>query len=161
MDTVVVFTWKDTDSMTAEGGCGYWKADIRRLRDCSYLVATANANAEDTNFTAQQHGQAFLVGKVAGTFRSPKYPDRVVITISEYAEVDIPDVWPGNQNPVYYTSFEALDIDPDKLHWQPFPAVEQQPQPAEDGGLTVEEAKRGLAKKFGVTPEQIEIVIRG
>ncbi|MNR65252.1 hypothetical protein D3C85_1882150 [compost metagenome] len=29
------------------------------------------------------------------------------------------------------------------------------------GELTIDEAKRGLAKKFGVSAEQIEITIRG
>ena len=90
---------------------------------------------------------------------SPEYPKRLIIQLSEYAEIDIPDCWQKQQNPVRYSSLDEFDIDPDELDWKAFPTEYQKPidtvQP-----LTVEEAKLGLAKKFGVAPEQIEIIVR-
>ena len=56
---------------------------------------------------------------------------------------------------------ELKEIDPEVAE----DAVDQQqpPQPADvpgDRGLTIAEAKRGLATMFGVNPEAIEIIIR-
>ncbi|PZP44813.1 MAG: hypothetical protein DI601_11230 [Azospirillum brasilense] len=56
---------------------------------------------------------------------------------------------------------ELVEIDPEVAE----DAVDQLPPPVADGtgerGLTIADAKRGLAATFGVSPEAIDIVIRG
>lgn len=103
--------------------------------------------------------RGFLLGRISGTKEAPENPGRRIIQLSEYADIDIPNGWTGQQNPIRYTSLSELGIDPDKVEWKPFPmdhVVDQDHIPA----LTIEEAKRGLAKKLGVTPDCVEITIR-
>ncbi len=96
---------------------------------------------------------------------SPK--NRYLIQFSEFARVTIADVWKGDRNPVKYSSLAELGIDPSKLKWEPMPKVDESsfapPVAARYGAtpLTMTEAKKGLALTFGVTPEAIEITIRG
>jgi hypothetical protein len=90
--------------------------------------------------------------------------ERWLIQISEYALVSIPDTWDGSRNPVRYRSMEELGIDPNQLDFQTMP-VAKSAQPKEvaniSGGLTIAEAKHGLAERFGVSVNDIEITIRG
>jgi hypothetical protein len=159
MDTVVVFTRKGMDTIFAQGGSGDWVANVERLDRCSYLVATANAHSRLTEHPESMHAHAFLVGKIAGVKDAPENPGRSIIQLSEYAEIDIPDAWGGQRNPVRYLDLSEIGIDPAQVPWKPFPTELEEthdPIPA----LTIEEAKRGLSKKLGVTPESIEITIR-
>ena len=89
--------------------------------------------------------------------------NRWLLTFSEYAEIDIPDVWPGNRNPVLYTDLESLNIDVNTLHFEPMPEPKLITQPEivkSNSSLTVAEAKAGLALTFGVSPSNIEITVR-
>jgi hypothetical protein len=77
----------------------------------------------------------------------------------------------GYRNPVRYSSFEELGIDPAKLKWEPMPEATEAPSseeeaviavPARSGeALTIAQAKQGLALTFGVPVEAVEITIRG
>lgn len=159
MDTVVVFTRKGIDTIFAQGGSGDWVANEERLVKCSYFVATANAHSRNSEHPEAMHAHAFLLGKVAGTKDAPENPGRSIIQLSEYAEIDVPDAWAGQRNPVRYLNLFDLGIDLEQVEWKPFPSeleMAHDPIPA----LTIEEAKRGLSKKLGVTPETIEITIR-
>ena len=89
---------------------------------------------------------------------------------SDYAVVDMPEVWGGWRNPVRYTTMEDLGIGPDDLDFRPMPknesGEEDQPQgstadPLRAVPLSIAEAKEALALTFGVSPEAIEITIRG
>ena len=40
----------------------------------------------------------------------PSEGNRIVINISKYAEINVPQAWPGNRNPVTYTSLDELGI---------------------------------------------------
>jgi hypothetical protein len=82
--------------------------------------------------------------------------NRYLIQFSEFARVDVPNAWKGYRNPVKYSSFEELGIDPSTLKWEPIPAPKQTV-----GAITMAEAKKGLALTFNVPPESIEITIRG
>ena len=92
---------------------------------------------------------------------------RWIIELSEYTFVDYPEKWGEWRNPVKYTTLEELGIDPKKLKFKPMPVptkVLTPPAPPERskiGGLTIAEAKAGLALQFGVPPEAVEIVIKG
>jgi len=83
-----------------------------------------------------------------------KGKNRFIIQISEVAVIDIPDLWPGNQNPVRYTSLEELDITLSALKFEKVSAKRSH-------SLTIAQAKAGLAENYGVSQDNIEIIIKG
>jgi hypothetical protein len=166
-ETAVVFTAKSIDRILREGGTSSWRLDRNHARQCGIAVCTRNANADWVE-GPEAHHSAFLVGKVRDVVPAPDYEGRFLILFSEYALVDIPDVWKGDRNPVKYASLEEIGIDPSSLKWEPMPAAMAAPAiqatgaPTTAGGsLTLAEAKKGLALTFGVSPEAVEITIRG
>jgi hypothetical protein len=93
-----------------------------------------------------------------------------LIEFSEFARVNIPNVWTGDRNPVKYRSVDDLGIDFSTLKWERMPEpdsasapVYEAPPVNQNGAkpLTMAEAKKGLALTFNVPPEAIEITIRG
>jgi hypothetical protein len=169
---VAVFTGKSASRILREGGTSSWVLDPTRAADCDYVVCTRSY--KNWREGTEPKGSAFLVGKVSGVVRSPdrpnRYPYRYLITMSEYALADIPDVWQGWRNPVRYTTMEDLGIDPAQLEFKPMSASSESRQPTSEAAaipadeshdpLSIEEAKAGLATTFGVAPSQIEIIIR-
>ena len=154
-NVVMVLTSKSLGTMFQEGGSGYWVAKKDRVRRCQYLVAVRHG-LSGWSQDDRPHDAAFLIGKVSGVTQGED--NRIVINFSEYAEIDSPGAWPGNRNPVAYTSLDELKIDLATLTWKPFPTdrrVEPEVKP-----LTIEEAKRGIARALGIAPECIEITIR-
>ncbi len=167
MDTVVVFTAKDIDRTIEQGGAGNWKLNADRAKKCDYVLLTANSHHRASLHPKDKHGHAFLVGRISGLTPEAyddlgnKEDDRWIIQFGEYAEIDIPNAWRGYQNPVKYMDLTEFEIDPDQLEWKPFPMdriVDQ--SSASVPALTIEEAKLGISKKLGITPECIEITIR-
>ena len=64
-----------------------------------------------------------MVGKVKDVVPTPARKGRFLIQFSEYALVNVPDVWKGDRNPVRYVErLEDLGIDPLTLKWKPMPA---------------------------------------
>jgi hypothetical protein len=118
-----------------------------------------------------------VIGKIQKVVPSTAPPEnnessknRYLIQFSEFARVNIPNVWSGDRNPVKYMSPEGLGIDFSKLKWEVMPEPDTTPAPvveslpasiASIGPLTMAEAKKGLALTFNVPPEAIEITIRG
>ena len=167
MNTVIVFTAKDLSELFRIGGSGNWKLDSERVKKCDYAILTANKHHKKSTPSGYDHGAAFLIGKISGV--SPEaYDDlgeredgRWIIRFSEYAELDIPSFWEGFRNPVKYADISDLDVDLESLEWKPFPTEGiNTPEYDRIPALTIEEAKRGIAKKLGVTPDNIEIIIR-
>ena len=90
--------------------------------------------------------------------------NRYLIEFSEFARVNIPNVWKGDRNPVKYRSADDLGIDFSKLKWEPMPERDDAtdaviatlfgcPNPANrlsGPELTMAEAKKGLALTFNV-----------
>jgi hypothetical protein len=170
-DTVAVLTARSPQRILREGGSQAWVLNPVRAKQCTWLVCTQNRHHADHDFedATEPHGSAFLVGKIAGLRRSEENPneERWLIAISEYALIELPNVWGGWRNPVRYTSLADLGIDPRSLSFQPLAKAakpvskpDAAPNPAV-GGLTIAEAKRGLALTFGVAEDAIEITIRG
>jgi len=167
-EAIVVFTAKSVERILQEGGTSSWRLDRNHARQCVYAVCTRNANADWVE-GSEAHHSAFLVGKVREVVPSPDHADRFLVQFSEYALVDVPDVWKGDRNPVKYTPLEGLAIDFSKLKWEPMPAATatepsaatREVKTAGARPLTMSEAKNGLALTFGVKPEAIEITIRG
>ena len=167
--TIVVFTAKSVESMVRLGGTGSWRLDRNNARQCTYVVCTRNGNAEWVEGN-EVHQSAFLIGRVSDVVPSqePGYEDRYVVKFSEYALINEPSVWKGDRNPVKYyaTLREIIGIDPATLEWKQVPQQTELPQSEMSRvnitqPLSLAEAKRGLALTFGVSPESIEITIRG
>jgi len=118
VDTIVVFTAKNIDEIFEQGGVGDWKLSPSRAKNCDYIVSTANSHHPGSNHPIEKHGYAFLVGKISELIPAS---DRWIIQMSEYALINVPDVWTGNQNPIMYADIINLDIHPEQLNWKPFP----------------------------------------
>jgi hypothetical protein len=172
MDSVIaVFTAKSVERILEEGGTSSWALDRNHARQCEFAVCTRNAHADWVE-GSEPHGSAFLVGRIKDVVPRPN--GRWVVQFSEFARVDVPNVWQGWRNPVRYTSLSELGIGLNALQFEPMPDVPSQPAASELSRgtavmqtdeeappLTISAAKKGLAKAFNVSPDQIEITIRG
>jgi hypothetical protein len=182
-EIVVLFTAKSTERILAEGGTSAWRLDRNHARRCEYAVCTRNAypkwEQDDWALGTEAHHTAFLIGKISDVVPCEPTPEnheardhRFLIKFSEFARLDIPNARKGDRNPVKYATLDDLGIDPAKLKWEPMPESENAPAPVVTtppastsktavGPLTMAEAKKGLALTFNVSPEAIEITIRG
>ncbi|HEY4261979.1 MAG TPA: hypothetical protein VGM98_17545 [Schlesneria sp.] len=178
-EAVVVFTARSPERIIREGGSQAWVLNAARAKQCTWLVCTQNRHNPDHEFSdaTEAHGTAFLVGKVSGVSKTGEESrdgkQRWRVTISEFARIDVPDVWDHDRNPVRYLSSSDLakrGIKIDELKFQPMPprgagaSPAPSPQPVSSDGvrpMTIAEARNGLAATFGVKPEAVEITIRG
>ena len=143
------FTKNSLDDIRNRGGDYDWVLDQNRAKKCKYIVCCSSQGANRKS--------SFLVGKISGTeytYTDEKDNDRYLVNISEYALIDIPDSWPGNQNPVRYTSLEDLGIDINSLKFEKILKTEST-------SFTIAQAKAGLAKNYGISEDNIEIIIKG
>jgi hypothetical protein len=152
---VAVLTSKSLETMFREGGSGHWVANGNRIRRCKYLIAIRHGHSGWSQ-DEKPHNSAFLIGRNLSVIPAE---DRLIIGFSEYSEINIPNAWPGNRNPVAYKDLADFDIDVSELRWIPFPA-DQVVEQNSAKPLTIEEAKQGIAKALGITKECIEITIR-
>ena len=57
-----------------------------------------------------------MIGRIKDVVTSPENADRYLIQFSEFARVNIPNIWKGDRNPVKYAaSLEEIGIDPSTL----------------------------------------------
>ncbi|MDQ0840317.1 hypothetical protein [Sphingomonas faeni] len=156
-DVISVFTSKSMETILADGGSQSWALDRSRAARCDYLVACRNAHGDAEG--PEPHRQAFLVGKVADVVASTDTDGRFKIVISEFAEVSWEDGWEeGRRNPVaYYKDHDFTDDDGKPMDFKalPFKKLDTAPR-----GLSLAEAKAGLAVTFGVPESAIEVTIR-
>jgi hypothetical protein len=159
---IAVFTGKTVQTLLAHGGSGPWVGAKERVNQQEYVVCIKR-----TKPAAADHGAVFFVGKISGVRKlgfDRRGQQRWFFEISEFA---IPARqrrrWEG-RNPVRYTTLEELGIDLKKLKFEPAPPATESPPGAETGSmvkpLTIAEAKAGLAAKFGVSPDAIDIHIK-
>lgn len=163
-DTIAVLTGKSSRQILGAGGCGEWVLNPKVANQKRYLVCVRNGSSKEPD-ASEAHGSAFLIGIISGFEPMPPLRNiaRWKIAISSYAAVSIPELWRNWRNPVRYTSMAELGIDPDGLTFGPMPTEAELPAPTQRlpaRKLTIADAKEGLAAMFGVTPDQIEIVIR-
>lgn len=169
-DTLLVFSSQTVERMARQGGSQAWVVDAKRVRTCRYLVCSWNPTGEGAQTTERhQHGEAFLVARITSVepAAAPEEAGRYDIRFIEFARVNVPNVWTGKRNPVYYTSLDALGIDPDALTFEPVSeptAPELLASRLASSNLTplpISAAKPRLAAYYNVPVEAIEIVIRG
>ena len=159
---IAVFTGKSLETLLAHGGSGPWVGAKERVNAQKYLVCIRK-----TKPGTEGHGGAFLVGKIS-TVRELGFDrrgqQRWFFEISEFAIPSHRGQWQW-RNPVRYTTLEELGIELNKLKFKPAPPATLSPPMAETGSsakpLTIAEAKAGLAAKFGVSPDAIDIHIKG
>jgi len=171
-NTIVVFTARSPERIIREGGSQAWVLNAARAKQCTWLVCTQNRHNPDYEFSdaTESHGTAFLLGKVSGVRPSEEANsgDRWLVTISEFARINVPNAWDHGRNPVRYTSLEELGISLDGIEFQPMPKTNTNLSQQEVNSaaskvpiLTISDAKKALAATYGVKPEAIEIIIRG
>ena len=121
---LVVFTYRPKHTILDERGSQAWALSPANARRCTHLVCTRNryfpdASPEEQSAAQEEHGAAFLVGKITTVEPSPERPDRYIVRFDEYADLDPqPIVWPGARNPVWYPEdMEQLGIHVDMLTW--------------------------------------------
>lgn len=158
------FTGKPTQTLMNDGGTSSWVLDRNKARNFRYAVCVKNQHA-DWSDGDEEHGAAFVVGKISDVVPSAESPDRWLVKFSEYAVVNVAGAWKGWRNPVRYTTMEELGIDFAALSFKAMPAVaepaEQIAASAKSTPMTIAQAKAGLALTFGVSPDAIEIIVRG
>ena len=143
------FTGNSLDDILNRGGDYDWVLDQDRAKKCKYIVCCSSQGANRKS--------SFLVGKISGTEYTrtdEKNNDRYLVNISEYALIDIPDSWLGKRNPVRYISLEDLGIDINNLKFEKI-------LKPESTSFTIAQAKAGLAKNYGISEDNIEIMIKG
>jgi hypothetical protein len=161
---IAVFTGKPLEMLLAHGGSGPWVGAEERVKQQEYLVCVRK-----TKPGTEGHGAAFLVGKIS-TVRKLGFDrrgqQRWFFEMSEFAIPSHQGEWQWRwRNPVRYTTLEELGIELKKLKFKPAPPATLSPPMPETGSsvkpLTIAEAKAGLAAKFGVSPDAIDIHIKG
>lgn len=167
---LVVLTGKSRERMIKDGGTSHWVLKPAVVRGFDYVVCVRHANPPydpGPGARPEPHWAAFLVAKIADvqfTGRE-KDRDRYIVKFSSIADVLVPDFWDHSRNPVRYMNVSEIKtrgIDFDALKFHPFDTVSQADEAEEDiVPLTILSAKRGLAAKFGVPVENIEIIIKG
>ncbi|WP_090121317.1 hypothetical protein [Kosakonia arachidis] len=130
---------------------------------------TDNHN-DDCGTVTAPHKNAFFVGMISDVVLSPEWdgkcPKKWLIKVRQYAEVSYPDMWDGARNPVACPSLSELGIDERKLKFNKIPEVNiESPKaaPEEDPfpeGITIQNVKILLSKKYEVSVDSIEIIIR-
>jgi hypothetical protein len=170
-DALVVFTARSPSRIIAEGGSQAWVVNPAHAKMARWLVCTQNRHNPDHEFSdaTEPHASAFLIGKISNVRKSTEEgaESRWIVEIGAFALVSIPDVWKQWRNPVRYTSLSDLGINPETLLFEPMPtAANPTKSHTATGvrvhpGMTIGEAKNALATTFGVSPDAIEITIRG
>lgn len=160
-DVISVLTFKSVETILAVGGTQSWVLDRNRAARCDYVVICRNAKTREPE-GPEEHGTAFMVGKVKDVVPSTETEGRWLIQISEYALVDWPDQW-ESRNPVAYykdNEYRYYKDDGDDYEDIDFKALDYQPLEKLPRGLTIPEAKAGLALGLNVPESAIEIIVR-
>lgn len=161
---VVVFTAETRQSILEEGGSGNWVLNPQNAGRLEYLVCCRRSDWKN-RAEGIAHRSAFLIGRIAGLSKiegseNERKQPRYRIQISEYAELELANVWSKElRNPVVYRTLADLGITLRGMKFRPMPSS---PAPvAGERRMTIAEAKKALAVTFGVKPEDVEITIRG
>jgi hypothetical protein len=117
---VCVLTGHNIQRIIAEGGLQAWGLDAEEIKDCEYIVCIQNQNFLGA---LAPHHTAFLVGRLKEAVppRKTGAENQWILLFSEYAMIDVPNAWPGYQNPVFYTDLESFGIASNLLKFQSTP----------------------------------------
>lgn len=117
-DSIAVFTSEGITEIINAGGTQAWVLSKKNAEKMRYVVCIQNHNRKGTQ--EADHRNAFLIGKISNIKPAPLSPnDRYIINIDSYAEIDIPDQWYGQQNPVSYRELSSMGINISQLKFKP------------------------------------------
>lgn len=178
---IILFTAKTSGQMLKDGGSWSWVLNPQSMRDVKYAVCVRNSDPrfdEECGHRPEPHNSAFFVGRIKGIRKVGRENDRdrYIIEFSEYAIINdpVPNFRHGStRNPVTYGDVDQAQdkgLDIEKLDWRPMPepspdarfaiATPEDEQNDEDvEGLTISQAKAGLAITFGVPVSAITITV--
>ncbi|QDU57262.1 hypothetical protein [Aeoliella mucimassa] len=162
-DTIVTFTSRSLQEILESGGSQEWVLNRRNARNATYLVCARNANGDHAP-GPEEHKSGFLLGKISGLGPGEWTPERFIIQISEYANIDVADLWTFGRNPIHYANLEDLGINLNKIDWKPVgskPAAKRPAAPLRKVPVSIfDTAKEMIAKQLGIGVDAIEITIR-
>ena len=168
---LVVFTAKTIQQMLKLGGSQSWVINPQSMRNVRYVVCTRNSDHrwdDECGPRPESHNSAFMVGKVSGLRKVDRQNDRdrYLIQFSEYALVNVPNFRSGStRNPVTYSDVlqckDQLGLDIEALDFMPMPQAAIGEVGHAKKGLSIAEAKEGLALFFSVPVESVQITISG
>lgn len=172
---LAVFTAKTVQQMLDAGGSQSWVLNQYNMRGVQYVVCVRNSDPrhdEECGLRHEPHNSAFMVGKVSGIRKIDRqnYRNRYIVEFSEYAVFEpVRDFRQGlTRNPVAYSDIDqcadqGLDIAALTFQPMPSPVADETGEPAapppSPEGMTLGEAKAGLAAMFGVPTDSIQITI--
>lgn len=150
------------------GGTGNWSASAQKVRQYPYVVCVRHGN-RPASPNDVPHRAAFLIGRISDAIPTGevdgKGSPRVFIRFDAYAEINVSDFWGDSQNPVgYVDDLEEAGIEVDSLNFIPVDEthfVNSIDKLEKEPGLSFAEAKQGIARRYGVDPQSVEIIVRG
>lgn len=162
---ITVFTAHTLEKILSEGGSGDWVLDPKRANKFKYLVCYRKPSWENRGDGTTER-VPFLIG-IIKSFADRSRGDergqrRFFIELSSFAMItNGKPHHDSRRNPVAYSSLHELGVDIKGLTFKDISVAERPQVAASEQTLTISEAKRALAKTFGVKPEDVEITIRG
>ena len=165
-EVMMIFTAKSVESCLEVGGTQSWVLDRAHAKRCKYVILCRNAYT-DWGDGKEPHGTAFMIGRIYDVVPSTETDGRWLVKFDKYARLDLKDYWKGWRNPVRYTTLEDLSLTLDDMNFEQMPKVTETIKDGELksvqtlGGLTIADAKKGLAITFNVNPTAIDIIIHG
>ncbi|SCB43319.1 hypothetical protein GA0061099_1007249 [Bradyrhizobium yuanmingense] len=163
---VVVFTSETRQEILGHAGSRGWVLSPKSVEHCPYLVC-CRRQIWGNKAEGIAPRTAFLVGRISSLTpldetKNSRGQARFHIGISDFADIAVAEVWRKElRNPVAYAGLKQLGIQLKRLKFQPVPDPRPTVSDETRGGLTIAEAKKGLAAAFGVRPEDVEITIKG
>src|SRR5258708_16082107 len=164
---IVVLPAETVERIVNHRGTGDWVLSPKKAATCKYVICCRKP-AWDNRKEGIAERAAFLVGRIVGLQKQPdsentRNQPRFLIELSEYAAFERADVWKKGRNPVSYKTLKELGIDLRGLKFKPMPVPAPSARPGSASGapMTIAEAKKALAATFGVSPDDVEITIRG
>ena len=163
-DVLALFTTKSAQACLDVGGSQSWRLNPAIAKSCRYAVLCRNPDADWGG--KELHHTAFMIGRISPVVPSTETPRRWMLTFDEYALINKPDVWKDWRNPVRYTTFAKLN-QPGRDQVRPMPkradgseatSLSKTGTPTK---IDIDTAKRGVAAYYNVSPEAVEITIRG
>lgn len=106
--TVLVMTNTPKHELIRTGAVEVTRINPIRVKKTEYVICCRHAHMAP--YGPEAHGSAFLVGRISGirmpTITRPKW----LIQFDAVLEVDIPNFWRGDLNPIRYLEFDMKEI---------------------------------------------------
>lgn len=170
IDTIAVTTEDPATEILAARNSAAWSINVRRWTgQLRYLLCIRKSGGERRAFLICKNLR--FVQDIDATNRSKGKRRKYAIEFDEFAVVDTPAKWKKSQNPVQFGELSDLlpkgtipsefqKAPPKKPNAPRFSYSRKQPDNAGITGMSVAEAKRALAARFGVPEEAITITIQ-